>query len=554
MAEQKNIGSKNINTSNSNNSITCIVNINGENINIDILKVLDSITRVFEKEDKTINEILPNKILVNKTNHHESYQTVKIITSLLQIGIPLPATYEIAQSTIARIKKHVRENKKTDTELTTKDIRKMVLESIQEISITRFPYSEIENWNNQYIRRYGHNNKRIQVYYNNNDNLDNISYEFINKVLLHDLIIEISKGKINEQDISVRFKKEVSSEILSFINSCDLYKINYDVLKSIIKEIALQPPHPWFINDITQREILEYDVECLENNLEKLKTSLEKNEDSLQSVKIEVLHHASALILEKYNYFLGCYDLSSFYLLKDLLLELIDPGNWDLAVDYSKVSTFLSDLSFSQIDINDFLEVIERINKLLSIQQIHNIEFDRLLMHFSDFAIRLFKLGYKQQVSLFLNSNWNRMPSTKVIENLKLLLYSLFPIKKWNLDITKKNYFWINYKSIRSDVISNIKNQVLVVYNDGSLTDYGFLELLKKAKTSSFCNIVLAISEKESDAIKTCEEIEDYLCENNMGTNYMTFWIDKLFAQKIFDSNNKMKALDEIVFEQASLS
>ena len=158
----------------------------------------------------------------------------------------------------------------------------------------------------------------------------------------------------------------------------------------------------------------------------------------MSGYKIEVLHHASALILEKYNYFLGCYDLSSFYLLKDLLLELIDPNKWDLAVDYSKVSTFLSDLSFSQIDINDFLEVIERINKLLSIQQIHNIEFDRLLVDFSNFAIQLFKLGYKQQVSLFLNSNWNRMPSTKVIENLKLLLYSLFPVKKWNLDINKK--------------------------------------------------------------------------------------------------------------------
>ena len=86
MIEQKNIGSGNINTSNSNNSITCIVNINGENVNIDILKILDSITRVFENEDRTINDILPNKVLVNKTNHHESYQTVKIITSLLQIG------------------------------------------------------------------------------------------------------------------------------------------------------------------------------------------------------------------------------------------------------------------------------------------------------------------------------------------------------------------------------------------------------------------------------------------------------------------------------------
>lgn len=553
MTEQKNIGSGNKNFSNSNNNITCVINMNGENVSVDVLNILDSITKVFEKEDKIINETLPSKILVNKTNHQESYQTVKIITSLLQIGIPLAATYEIAQSTIYRIKGYIDVNNGTKTRLTTKDIRKMVLESIQEMSIERFPYSEIENWNNQYIRRYGHNNKRIQVYYTNNEKLDEISYDFINNVLLCDIIEEITKGKIDDNDISLRYRKEVSSEILAFINGCDLYKINYDVLKDIIKEIALQPPHPWFINDITQREILEYDFECLENNIKKLRTSLDKNEDSLQSVKIEVLHHASALILEKYNYFLGCYDLSSFYLLKDLLSKLTDSNKWDLAVNYSKVSTFLSDLSFSQIDINELLEIVDRISKMLNVQHIHNSEFDQLLIMFSSFAIQLFKLGYKNQVSVFLNSSWKDIPLFRTIENLKLLLYSVYPIRRWNLDIAKKNYFWINYKSIRSDTVSGIKNQIFVVYNDGNLVDYGFLDLLKNARTISFCNVIFAISESENDAVKTREAIENYFFENKFGTNYIVFCIDKTIAQRIFDSNNKMKSLDEIMLEQSTL-
>lgn len=553
MTEQKNIGSGNKNVSNSNNTITCLINLNGENVFVDVLNILDSITKVFEKEDKIINETLPSKILVNKTNHQESYQTVKIITSLLQIGIPLAATYEIAQSTIHRIKGYIDVNNGTKTRLTTKDIRKMVLESIQEMSIERFPYSEIENWNNQYIRRYGHNNKRIQVYYTNNEKLDEISYDFINSVLLCDIIEEITKGKIDNNDISLRYRKEVSSEILAFINGCDLYKINYDVLKDIIKEIALQPPHPWFINDITQREILEYDFECLENNIKKLQTSLDKNEDSLQSVKIEVLHHASALILEKYNYFLGCYDLSSFYLLKDLLSKLTDPNKWDLAVNYSKVSTFLSDLSFSQIDINELLEIVDRISKMLNVQHIHNSEFDQLLIKFSGFAIQLFKLGYENQVSVFLNSSWKDIPLFRTIENLKLLLYSVYPIRRWNLDIAKKNYFWINYKSIRSDTVSGIKNQIFVVYNDGNLVDYGFLDLLKKARTISFCNVIFAISESENDAVKTREAIENYFFENKFGANYIVFCIDKTIAKKIFDSNNKMKSLDEIMLEQSTL-
>lgn len=129
----------------------------------------------------------------------------------------------------------------------------------------------------------------------------------------------------------------------------------------------------------------------------------------------------------------------------------------------------------------------------------------------------------------------------------------MYPIRRWNLDIAKKNYFWINYKSIRSDTVSGIKNQIFVVYNDGNLVDYGFLDLLKNARTISFCNVIFAISESENDAVKTREAIENYFFENKFGTNYIVFCIDKTIAQRIFDSNNKMKSLDEIMLEQSTL-
>lgn len=551
MTEQKNIGSGNTNISHSNNSISVMININGQDQSVDLLELFGKITKVFEEEDKFINDSFPEKILVNKTNDREEYHTYKIIKSLLQLGIPLAATYEIAQSTIYKIKEFIKS--KSMPKLTTKDIRKIVSESIQEISIERFPYEDIENWNNKYIRRYGHNNKRIQIYYPDFDTHDDISYKFINRTLLPDIVNEITKENINYDNLLSSYKTELANEVLSFINSCDLYKINYNVLKDIVKEIALQPPHPWFINQRTQNDIMKYDYECLQNNVNKLCESIKNGEESQQSVKIEVLHHASALILEKYDYFLGCYDLSSFYLLKDLLFELTDPNKWDLTIDYSRTNKLLLELSFSNIYIEELIETTNRINNSLKTHNINNPEFNNLLVKFSDYAIRLYQLGNKDSVVSFLNSKWSELALSDIIENLKLLLYSIYPIKNWNLEKTDKNYFWINYKSIRSKSYPNIKNQILIIYNDGKLKNYSFLDHLTNAKTKNMCNTILAIGENKEFAVETYEKLEAFLNKNNIADKYIVFWLDKESTVDLFNSNNKIKYLDELMLKQMTL-
>ena len=551
MIEQKNIGSGNANNSNSNNKITCIININGKDETVEILSILNAVAQNFEVEDKKINESLPNKILVNKTNHKEAYQTVKIITSLLQLGIPLVATYEIAQSTVNRIKEFCYNNSTSTESLTTKDIRKMVSQSIQEMDIEKFSYSDIESWNNLYIRRYGHNNKRVKIYYPNSDESDFISYEYIHNKLLKDIVSEITKTHVNYAEIPSRHKRDVATEILAFINRCDLYKINYVVLKDIIKEIALQPPHPWFINQETKEEIIEYDVKCLKKNISELEESISNNINSPQSAKIEVLHHASALILEKYNFFLGCYDLSSFYLLKDLLNNLIDREKWDFTVTYSKTSELLLDLSFSFIEVVQLNETINQINNFLKNQDINNLEFDKLLIQFSDYALQLFELGHKNEVYQFIETDWKTLPASDITKYLKLLMYSIYPVKIWKLE-TNEMFFWINYKTVRSESFENIKNQIFVVYNDGNLSDYNFLVHLETASTINACNVIFAIAENEEIAIKTRDSINEYLTNHQLAREYMVFWMNKSTAKKLFEAKNKMRFLDKLMLDQSS--
>lgn len=548
MGEQKNYGSENVNISNSNNQISCVININGQNTHVDILSILKAITQNFEKEDAQINKSLPDQILINKINGREAYQTVKIITSLLQLGIPLVATYEIVQATINRIKEYIYNNSDSANRLTTKDIRQMVSNSIQEMDIEKFSYSDIENWNNRYIRRYGHNNKRIQVYFPYSETKYDISYDFINRTLLADIIKDVSKGRISYESIPSRYKKEMATEVLSFINSCDLYKISYNVLKDIIKEIALQPPHPWLINDEMQNEIINYDAECLRNNIKKLKAAIDNNVSSPQSVKIEVLHHSSALILEKYDHFLGCYDLSSFYLFKDLLNELLDCNRWNLTVGYSKLSELIADLSFAFIEPDQLKDTVDRINHFIKNNNINNGEFDKLLLRFSENAIRLFELGHKNDVLEFLKSDWSKESISDAITNLKLLLYSIYPIKHCNLEPKKNNYFWINYKFIRSEM--NIKSRFFVVYNAGDLNTFDFLEHLTSSVAKNVCNVILAIAENEQIALKTRDAIEAYLHYKQIEQIYMVFWLNKSTAKQLFLSQNKAKFLEELMQEQ----
>ena len=62
----------------------------------------------------------------------------------------------------------------------------------------------------------------------------------------------------------------MATEILDFINHCDLYRIRYSLLKNMIIEIATQPPHPWMLYDEIRGDILKYDYDALHNNIIKM--------------------------------------------------------------------------------------------------------------------------------------------------------------------------------------------------------------------------------------------------------------------------------------------
>ena len=237
-----------------------------------ISELWDALINQFKIKDDEINRLLPENVLINKTQGKEQFSSSKIISSLMKIGIPFPATVEIVENTIMKVEKWISENENSDHRLTTKIIRQIVSSVIQNLDSTKWSRMNIENWNAKYVRRYGHNNRIVQIYdipqEINTEPIVNISYEFIRRSLIPDIIRTLFPDVNVSKEVSSKNLSEMSDEIIAFINSCDLYMIRYTLLKDMISEIAIQFPHPWFVCNSKRASIIAHDKESVQKNLQ----------------------------------------------------------------------------------------------------------------------------------------------------------------------------------------------------------------------------------------------------------------------------------------------
>ena len=513
----------------------------------DVEKGLSKIIEVFEKEDDEINKKLPHKVLINKTGQNEKYSTEKIIRSLLNLGVPLVPTYEIAAATIKIINKKIEEISAEGKYLSTKDIRKIVSLCIQECSTTKYSMSDIQSWSNKYARRYGHNNRNVEIYWNKSGKVQEVSYDYIANEFLDDIINDISYGSAIKSELSISHRRDMATEILDFINHCDLYRIRYDVLKEMVIEIATQPPHPWIIYDSIRESILEYDYEALKNNLKILDKAMIVNEDKTipQSAELEILHHASALILGMHNYFFGCYDLTAFYQLKEILRILQNSSEWNDAIMRSKISGLLSDISFSGIDTKKFICLVDVIAKNLHTNRITSMEFACDVKKFGEYAMQIYKLGNKDKICQIINSDWSKCTSKEVIEAIKPLLYSVFPCRKYNI-MYEKNYFWLNYAFVNLPSFgkSDFKPNFFVIYAESKNIDLEFMEIFTKNNTKRTCNTILLIMNDEQNLNYLFQRINLYFEKKGIFEWYQLIAFTRENMKSLYDSKDKVRWLD----------
>lgn len=447
---------------------------------------------------------MPHRVLINKTGEREQYKTEKIIHSLLNLGIPLIPTYEIANATIKKLQIQLQNVHDFDTYLSTKDIRKMVSLAIQECNTSKYSMSDIESWSNKYARRYGHNNRNVEIYWDKSEKVKDVSYDYIANEFLDDVINDISHGNSIKSELSATYRRDMATEILDFINHCDLYRIRYGLLKQMVIEIATQPPHPWMVYNTIRNDILKYDYDALMTNMKTLNNALKNNADYSipQSAELEILHHAAALLLGMHNYFFGCYDLTAFFQLKEVLKTLQDSFCWNDAITRSKVSSLLTDISFAGIEINKLVCLIDRLAINVRQHKILTTEFAQDVQTFGNWAIQIYDLGNRDKIEHILNSNWDEHTPEEVLSAVKPLLYSIFPSRRYKITY-EKNYFWINYSFVNlpSFEKNDYKSSLFVIYADTIDMDIEFLELLSANQTKKNCNTILLITEDNNSSI-----------------------------------------------------
>ena len=528
----------------------------------------------FEMKDLEINQQLPQNVLINKTEGKEQFNSSKIISSLMQIGIPFPATVEIVEETISEVERWIAENKRNKTQLTTKIIRQIVSSVIQELDTSKWSRIDIENWNAKYVRRYGHNNRIIQIYdippEISVEPVVNISFDFIRKNLISDIIRTLFPDIDVTKEISSKNRCEMADEIIAFINNCDLYMINYRVLKDMITEIATQLPHPWFISEDKRLTNIEHDKKSVQENLRLAYSHYESKEPLSSSIIVELLHHASSMVLERYFSFLGCYDLTAFYRLVYIVTKLTpnhmvegkngannkkddDPDtiefDWDIVISDYAFKNFFDDCTIAGVDLLKYREKIKHIANFLQEKNSNKLEFTKLLIEFGEQCLDILNYGDRKEIELFLNKSWAEYSPYSIGKNIKTLLLLLFPHRRHKIANPKSSHFWITYNI--STKVFEMKSKVFVVIaNRNNDFDYSAVQLLNQAGKKAICNTIFFVAEEMDNIEKVRQEALEQLAHYNLDSHFIPILFSKKDLKALFDSSDRTSFFDDLVEKQ----
>lgn len=538
--KQTNIGSNNLNIDLSH--VNIYINETQNYHEISLKTFFEEYKKKFKELDEIINNQFSTQMIVNKTGAYEAYSTQKIITSLAKIGIPLEITYYIAETVAKEIIEKV--ETKTITELSTKQIRKIVSKAIQNYNGKDYSLQDIEEWNEKYIRRYGHNNQLVKIYDEKSCVDVDVSYGYIYDKLLPDIVESITNNT-DYSKLSNSQKSDLAEEVLDFINNCSLYRINYNVLKSIIIEIAMQPPHPWFVNEDTRKTIMEYDEKQLQINLQKLRKLIQKKtaDTSFQYIIFEVLHHGSSLLLAKYNHFLGVKDTSAFFILQNLLKQLEKPDCCDLLLTNYSIANIFADLSFANVDINKFLPLINEIAEALNTRNI-NVDLAAKVECFGEYINQIIISTNKSEAIAYISEAWCDLDSITLFTHIKKLLYTIAPYRRFNTNIST-NFFWMNYRNCWL----GRKEKIMVYVSHRTENHLEVVKCLSSYDSRSICDTLIVIAESKSEAISVRQKIQEEFKKDRIDS-YIVVAIDKNDLREIAESNQKITLIQEIFEDQ----
>lgn len=510
------------------------------NVYYTVKDVYEGIGGYFENFDKQVNEYFPEKIEYSKLKDYRGeFKSSKILSSLVKVDIPFENAFIIVNHVVSTILEEAEAGKYADG-LSTHKIRKIVANTILNYPIEKESSGMIEEWADKYVRRYGHNNQRIRIYSDNITKNSEVTFEFIKDVLLEDVFSDLEiRKKTYENKVSANQIRSISREIIEFINNCDMYKINYDILKDFITEMSLQPPHPWFVTSRTAKRISKYDLEILEKHYDKLCVAKTNNiYDDLYATIYEALHHSTSSILARYYEVLGCKDLDAFYNLEQIVTKLSKREEEDLLVESYAVNDLPVDLKYVGVELNQFLELLRKIKKKLTVgRNVFTVqeEFVSNIIKLCDIAKSLANNVNKEDIEEFLYSEWDTFTSDTIRNSIKRIFEVISGLKVSNFIQKLPDCFWIKRDNAKTEkeifticLAENIDMQQVVSYitSNRMILNTEAILIIGEYLDRDSCQNILKELENENYYI-------EIICKEDL--------------QKIFGSEKKLYEFNELL-------
>jgi hypothetical protein len=333
--------------------------------------VPDGIGELFKTTDRLFREIISGSGVIYRKNTPIEFSSEALFSSLIVIGIPVQIAIEVPAQIIHLLKTLI-EYAEEDFELTTNNIRAAVLQVLTGLQFRpdSFTADEVSTWCSAYVRRYGSGSSFLQV-------IDNgieveLNYEYIKQKLLPH-VLERVLGLEKGQDAVGQYKYFFSShvmahmakEIIRFINTLNLYSIQYKTLYFLVRDTMLQPPHPWIVNEATMEIVLRYNLERASFHYKTIFGQFTEASPALfiPSAR-ECCVHLCAAILSYYGCLLGIesrYGLGELMRVIQLKLYQTNVPMWN----YCRLYNLEADLSKKGMSLSSFHNFLARLNSSL---------------------------------------------------------------------------------------------------------------------------------------------------------------------------------------------
>jgi len=332
----------------------------GRNVVINALEISQKYSDIYEKVLKPAFEDIDSKItnlfpegLISSSTHEasQSFSSEKLFLSLTYLGLPIEGALHVISKAEAELSKLSQAQKK----LSTDDIRSAVANTLYQYDSSKYSGKRRQFWGDKYIRTYGMPSNPLLVI-NTDGSYDELDYKFLrDKLLPHlmEVIWGIEKFDRLRTIVSRDDLTEMAEEILRVVKSLGIYRIHYLNLLELTKELALQPPHPWFVERAFDYQAIRYDFDKAEGHCRGMLQSFDTgNYDACLYSYRETLHHSCSALLAYYGIFMGCGYLSPIHTLHRVIIK-VEKGE---PIEESPIEgiDIKADLRSAGISISDF--------------------------------------------------------------------------------------------------------------------------------------------------------------------------------------------------------